>query len=234
TLVGEDPWGDEELPVRALQWTEAFASGRGAGLTLGAAEAGLAIVTPFVREAMIASAVARLAGASPLSLEPDPEPRGLRAELEQAHQGYPHLVRRGRKPDVGETDAAAGIAWWLVHRFLQRRPTLQDVGFLTDRAGQAVPGRPSGLVTEAFSAPRLAALARCLQGDPTRLVARQPGSPLANVVAVGTRSPSEQAVRERLLGYLLALAGRFSLDARALSDIVVEHLGIADSVSLPD
>ena len=231
TLLGTDPWSDENVPCRILQWTEALASGRGIGVTLSAAEAGLAVAAPFVREGIISAAIRQAASGNPLSLEPAPAPHGIRAELEQAHQGYPHLTRRTKRLGTGATADTEGIAWWLLHRFLQRQPTLWQTGFLPlppDRGS----GR-SGLVTETFSARRLAVLARCIQGDPTRLAERS-DSPLQNSTAVGIGSAAEQPVRERLLGYLLALAGRLGLDARVLPDIVVEHLGIADPVSLDD
>jgi hypothetical protein len=231
----DDPWRDEGLPERTLNRL-VFLAEQCDALDLGGGEVALLVSVPFIREGILSAAAGQYAKADPLDLEATGVTSGPRAALEKTYSSVPHIVRRAlrleNKDCVAEHDA---IAFWLMHRSILREPEVWNGSsrnsppedpFLRQLAAASQDGSPA--VRETFSVARLVELARCIHADPERIERAQRPGAIQPEVFVAASSPGEQMIRERVLAYLLALAGRMAIDSRGLTDVIIEHVGLSD------
>jgi hypothetical protein len=243
--IGLDPWRDYSYPVRAVRRLEEITN-RGVLLDLNLPETALLLVAPFAREHAYAGAMRALALAQPTEIDVDaatlPQARAdIRRQLEVTFRSHPQLIRRATRlletgkakqgPSSGLRDSRF-VMLWLLHRHVARFAAMwhhAPHGTLPQDTGR--PGAESaGLAraakaVEALSQERVLKLAKCVRSETDRLTRRDMPYPLEGKVSA---SSDGTPIRERLLGTVLCLAGWIALDMRAASEVVVDHLGIAD------
>jgi hypothetical protein len=123
----------------------------------------------------------------------------------------PESAPRTPNPTARARTVTREIGWWLLHRWIGRRPSAYQ------------PASVEHLVGDGFEPARLAELLRTMRADPGFLSRGDRPGALAAVGADG--------VRERLVGFLLAIARALAVEATALPEVIGEHLGIADAVT---
>ncbi|WP_295433285.1 caspase family protein [uncultured Thiodictyon sp.] len=236
----DDPWVDDRLPVRLMSQLRALTSQMAADPPLSPAEAALLLLAPLVREAALDRARRQMADHAPLSLKDTGSGEGLRAALEKVHRAQPRMVRKAeRLRETGNASAGDQVALWLMHRALLREPTVwsppERHGGLFDGPVQgalADLGQTAAPVGKALTPERLLELARCCYGDPERISRRDRPGALEDRVHCPDGLGEHLLIRERLLGYLLAVAGAMALDPRLLSEVLVEHVGLPQTPGL--
>ncbi|NES23994.1 MAG: caspase family protein [Symploca sp. SIO3E6] len=237
----DDPWRDENLPIRVLESLELLVLRSNPPVQLSAAEVALVIAVPFVREAVLASALVQAAKANPLACEATDATGSFRDSLHKLHQSEPRFFRKAKllkeQGQIAEKDA---VMSWLVHRCL--RKTLEvwipesEGGYLADDFVKGLQkfGRCSNrLVRDALNWKRLLELARCTLVDPERIDREDRPDALQSRLVVGSYS-EEQPIREKMLAYLLKMAWLLAIDIRHLSTVLVDHIGMADPLDLND
>ncbi|MFI0940888.1 caspase family protein [Streptomyces sp. NPDC021020] len=226
--LSDDPWHDAEFALRAQKRMHFLVGRMERTSTFSPTEAALAVLLPLVTEAYWAVEAAGRAG---LLAEGATGPE--RDRFEDFVRTHPRLVRRLRA--LGESADrkadAAGIRWWLFHRWLALQPDVYGAQslktLLTPPDAPEDPDRPDW-IDGALSADRFA---RFLQGRLTAPFAVAPEGP-PDVVAASTGD--EHEVRHGLLLALAKAAHALAVDPVDLPEIVVEHLGISDNVGLPE
>jgi hypothetical protein len=211
-----DPWQDAGFAVRMARHVGHLLGRLPERVRLSPAEAALLVTVPFVHDTLWASQAASVRTIRPRDLVPAAGATGDRAAFERFAQTYPRLQRRATLGAASVTSAAP-IGWWLLHRWVARRPVGYDPATVVDLVSQDRTLDPA----------RLAELLRALRADPGFLARTDRADALQNVDATGT-------VRERLVGYLLAVAYELAVEPTMLPDVVAEHVGIGDPVSLPE
>ena len=182
-----------------------------------------------------------MVSANPLSLDGGTISKtGCRVVLEREHQAQPRLSRKAKrlKEQVRSTDSDA-VMTWLLHRCLLKTLELwqpeSESGYLSNVFYNVLTKASccgSRLVSETFKRERLLELARCMYADPERIDRDDRPNALTSKVPIG-RYWEKQEVREKMLAYLLQLAGMLAIDIRLLSDVLVDHIGLADPL-MPD
>ncbi len=235
--LAEDPWPDDELASRMnarTRWLLSTVLNPGK-LLLSPAEAALLVVFPFLHEAFWArQAVKRVH-----VLRDEDRPLGQHKEyvrFEQFLAGYGRLVRRAaRAAEDGKDDAAGGILWWLFHKWLPRQADCYDAeeisGLLHEGDDESrIWNDP--LAAQVFGHASLVEMLRDVSADIEYLAGSDWAGSLEPVRLVASATDAEQRIREQLIGYLVAAACRFAIDPRALSEVIVDHLGISYQVGL--
>ncbi|MFG3254509.1 hypothetical protein [Streptomyces sp. NPDC048172] len=132
-------------------------------------------------------------------------------------QGYPRLNRRleggGPVPE---------IEWWLRHRASLRRPEMYAPDALKSLLGD------DGY--EGVTSSRLIRLLKDQRSAPFG----PPGDDLTDGVPVAPSTAYEHEVRERLVAALTKTGHALAIDPVDLPEVVVEHVGISDSVDLSE
>jgi len=236
-----DPWRDENLPIRVLESLELLVLRSNPPVQLSAAEVALVIAVPFVREAVLASALVQAAKANPLACEATGTTGDFRDSLHKLHQSEPRFFRKAKRLEEQEQIAEKNaVMSWLVHRCLRKTlevwmPESQG-GYLADdfvKALQKFGQCSSRLVRDALNWKRLLELARCTLVDPERIDRDDRPDALHSRLIVGSYR-EEQQVREKMLAYLLKMAWLLAIDVRHLSTVLVDHIGMADPLDLQD
>ncbi|WP_030341956.1 caspase family protein [Streptomyces sp. NRRL S-1022] len=237
--LADDPWHDGELAGRCHDRL-GFLVGRLAdGVRLSPTEAALAVLFPLVTQTFWAQEAAQRKGVltgDAASAGPD------RHGFDKFGQGFPRLKRRLRtlKHRGATGDSAPHIRWWLFHRWLIQQPELYTAERLKSLLGDA-PADPEYPVwaADAVSAERLARLLREHRTAPftMRRTTTAPGSRAPHrhdddhdVIAASTGD--EHEVRTPLINALVKAAYAMAVDPLDLPEIVVEHIGVHDSVDL--
>ncbi|MEM7539488.1 MAG: caspase family protein [Chloroflexota bacterium] len=239
-VLPNDPWVNEQLPIRVLGVLHRLTSQMDK-LTLSPAESTLLHLAPILREAVLARAVEQMAEYDPLSTKDTGSSDGFRAVLEKVHRAYPRLLRKmERLHDNKYPEEANQVAFWLMHCSLLREPR---IWVSTD----TMAGLFDGMVADALAdfaqtdmpmcdvlnQTRLLELAQCCYATPERIERTDRPNALQNRVhAIGKDFDEDMIIRERLLGYLLLVAGAMAIDPRYLSEVLVEHIGISHAPSL--
>ena len=231
-----DPWHDEFLPVRVLKALSTLVYRSDPPVELTAGEIALAITAPFIREAVIASGAAKAAAVNPLSLEiTGVTEEGPRAELEKIFNSFPQLLRKAsRLVSQGKGDDQAALAYWLMYRSVLRNPRIwlpQPTGALPESIVSAFKSfEDSNVATDTLTLRRVLELSKCVYGDPERIERHDRPDALQEELFLGGDT-LQRRVREKLAAYLLVIAGRLAIDPRLLSDVLVDHLGLADPLT---
>jgi len=227
----DDPWHDPALAQRISEWTGFLLTKVLDKPALSAAEAALLSTVPFVYVSYWSAETARLGSVTPADLAPRANGTGDRGSFERFARGYSRLLRRATAYADG-AGTSRQIGWWIFRHWLTRRPESYFPSQIEPLLATAMTG--GRLAAETWTAQRMGELLRCFGADPVFLARTDRPAGLVNSVPVAVGTAHEQRVRERLVGYLLAVAHYMAIDAAALPDIIVGHLGIADPVSLPD
>jgi hypothetical protein len=209
-----DPWQDTGFAVRMARHVGHLLSRVPERVRLSPGEAALLTTVPFVHDTLWANLAASVRTIRPRDLAPAAGATGDRAAFERFVQTYPRLRRRATL-GASSVTAAAPIGWWLLHRWVARRPTGYE------------PATVEAMVGDSLDAARVAELLHALRADPGFLSRTDRAGALQAVDETGT-------VRERLVGYLLAVAYELAVEPAMLPDVVVEHVGIGDPVSLTE
>ncbi|MZF87207.1 caspase family protein [Streptomyces sp. SID5643] len=232
----DDPWHDAELAqrthVRLGFLTRLLADDE----RLSPSEAALAVLLPLVEQAFWAQEAAQRVGVLGADLcagGPD------HIRFRKFGQGFPRLKRR--LLTLHERTTARGsverIRWWQFHRWLIQQPELYAAEALKSLLGEVAGGSDQPpWVADALSADRLMRLLKEHRTTPfsvRRGVAGSAGGTSHeehDVIAAATGD--EHEVRTPLVSALLKAAYAMAVDPVDLPEIVVEHIGIYDSVDL--
>jgi hypothetical protein len=236
----DDPWHDSELAQRAHARL-GFLTGRFAdGATLSPSEAALAVLLPLVEQTFWAQEAAQRI--SLLATAEDGDPGTDRGRFRNFAQSFPRLKRRllTLRHEKAAGDSVRYIRWWLFHRWLIQQPELYAPETLKALLAEVppLPDQPSW-VTDALSGERLMRLLKDHRTAPFSV--RRPAG--RAVPAAGPHHPDEHdviaastgdehEVRGTLVSALVKAAYAMAVDPVDLPEIVVEHIGIYDSVDL--
>ena len=213
-VLDGDPWQDPDL---ALRISARLVDLVPRDLRVSADEAGLLVLMPFLYDALWTRTAATERAVGPGDLTPSQDATSDRAAFERFAQTYSQAYRRATLAVAGGRAAVAEeIGWWLLHRWIGRRPAAYQPESISALVGGST----------ALTADRLAEMLRTMRADPSFLARGDRPHGLAPVGPTG--------VRERLLGFLLAIARGLAIETTALPEVIGEHLGIADPVTAGD
>ncbi|GAB3055794.1 wHTH domain-containing protein [Micromonospora schwarzwaldensis] len=232
-----DPWHEPDLATRISRRVEfltnlvAFPAATSAGeLRLSAAEAALLVAGPYLYDTLWTLRAARATRVDPANWHPPEQPDPESDSYRRFAQSFPRLWRR-LNGQAQNSDVAGQIGWWLLHRWIARQSLTRSDGDVAE----LIPLGVASLYLSArvFEQPRVTELIRSLRGGPGFLTRTDRPGRLQSRCTVGAGTAEEQPVRERLVAYLLAAGRAMAIEAAALPEVVVEHMGISDPVS-PD
>ncbi|MER8029360.1 caspase family protein [Streptomyces bauhiniae] len=229
-----DPWQDSGLPERVLR--RVVPALLPPGQDWSALEKGLLAGLPFLREAMWAHKLSRLAEIDPWDLDQDPQDTEgptpmMRAELRNIHESHPQLLRKARGHHRrGEDEEYRALAAWLAHRWVAEQMVEEpDPGGveLAEHLARALLGPELAHKAEQLRW-HLVAAVRFLANDP--LDPAQYNDLLGSSPTTLTTSEGPGAVRWWGLLGQLRLAGLLAADVRLLPDVLPDHVGVADPI----
>ncbi|MEU7865187.1 hypothetical protein [Dactylosporangium sp. NPDC049140] len=208
--LGDDPWQDDDFGDRMSQQITKLLDLLPADVIFTGAEALLLVTVPLLHDALWSGLAAQERGVQPGDLEPSQDATSDRAAFERFTQTYAQPHRRALAAiRAGRRETAAELGWWLLHRWIGRRP-------------QAYQPATIAALTGAAEDARTAELLRAIRADPAFLNRHdRPESLLSR----------NGDVRERLVGFLLAIARGLAIEVTVLPEVVGEHLGIGDPVT---
>lgn len=229
-----DPWEDSGLPERVLR--RVLPALLPPGQDRSPLEKGLLAGLPFLREAMWAHKLSRLAETDPWDLDQDPRDTGgptpmMRAELRNIHESHPQLLRKARGHQRrGEEAEYRALAAWLAHRWVAEQMVEKpDPGGveLAEHLARALLGPELAHKAEQLRW-HLVAAVRFLAHDPLD------SAPYNDLLgsSPSTLTTAEGAGAVRWWGLLgqLRLAGLLAADVRLFPDVLPDHVGVADPV----
>lgn len=241
-----DPWHDGDLAARTHKRLGFLVSRLTDGVHLSATESALTYLFPLIAQTFWAQEAAERVGV----LTSDPSACGPdQSRFQKFAQGFPRLKRRlialehqraaGRSSEQKEAARASieRIRWWLFHRWLIQQPELYSAERLKELLGDLTSGgaHPQW-INDALSPERLMQLLREHRAAPfsMRLSTTDPapGGHREDRVVIAASTLVEQVVRTSLVTALVKAAQAMAVDPLDLPEIVVEHLGIHDSVDL--
>ncbi|MFD4502181.1 caspase family protein [Streptomyces sp. NPDC058457] len=246
--AGGDPWHDPVLAERAHERLAFLVGQLAKDVTLSPTEAALAFLFPLVAQTFWAQEAAQRIGV--LTMDASPHRNAPAApdatvndgpdqhSFDKFAQGFPRLKRRldalEHRKDSG--DSVRRIKWWLFHRWLIKQPELYTAERLKSLLGEVTSRRDQpSWVADALSGERLAGLLREHRTAPFTMrratAAPRPGGLQAyddDVIAATTGD--EHEVRTALVAALVKAAHAMAVDPVDLPEIVVEHIGVHDSV----
>jgi Caspase domain len=231
----QDAWRDRQFPLRMLDSIELLVFRSDPPIKLTDAETALIITIPFIREAVLANGVIEAVGANPLSLDKKGIELGFGTALDKLHQSQPRFIRKAQRlQDQGCASDRDAVMTWLMHRCLLKTIEVwiakSEGGYLSDDFIQKLDDIDKNqhiLVKQTLPAKRLLELARCTLVDIERIDREDRPDPLQDKLTVGSYR-EEQEIREKVLAYLLKLAGLLAIDLRVLADVLVDHIGLSD------
>ncbi|MFE6159895.1 caspase family protein [Streptomyces sp. NPDC056486] len=227
----DDPWHDSELALRAHARLGFLTRRLADDVDLSPSEAALAVLLPLVEQTFWAQEADRRRG---VLADDGKGPAPDRDRFGKFAQGFPRIKRRLRALEQAKvTDGSVErIRWWLYHRWLIQQPEVYAAESL-----KLLVGGPANAsdhphwVTESLSEKRLM---RFLQEHRAAPFATARGDGLHDHDTVAASAPDEHEVREPLVAALTKAAYAMAVDPVDLPEIVVEHLGISDSVKLDE
>ncbi|MEU5774950.1 caspase family protein [Streptomyces venezuelae] len=226
-----DPWHDSELALRTHDRLGFLTHRLADGVELSPSEAALAVLLPLVEQTFWAQEAERRRDVlSDDTKGPAPD----RDRFRKFAQGFPRIKRRLRALEQAKVadGSVERIRWWLYHRWLIQQPEVYAAESLKLLVGAPANGSDHPRwVTESLSEKRLM---RFLQEHRAAPFATARGDGLHDSDTVAASAPDEHEVREPLVAALTKAAYAMAVDPVDLPEIVVEHLGISDSVNLDE
>ncbi|MEX0168264.1 caspase family protein [Streptomyces sp. LMG1-1-1.1] len=236
----DDPWADDEFPVRLLRDVLPMLLPKDAGLS--ALEVTALIAGVLLHEAAWADRLSQAAEIRPRSVRRRPDADELRRHYEQITEHHPQITDKLVDWfwwDADPSDDRHAVALWLTHRWIAERfatdeepvPEVWCAGFVARLLDGTVPpagGRSpasTGRTAQLSAALRTVAAGLTLGDAPE---GRRHTLPERHVVR---KTP--QRLRTGPLAALLRVAGLLSFDARRMPEVVAEHLAVSDPV-VPD
>ncbi|MFR0356059.1 wHTH domain-containing protein [Streptomyces sediminimaris] len=227
----DDPWEDRGLPTRTLSrvMKELLRSAP----ERSPLETGLLAALPFLREALWAHKLSRLADADPFDLDPVPPDVGLsmRTELQYVHESHAQLLRKARgHARRGETEAFRALAAWLAHRWVGEQlvePPDPGGAELIERLARALLGPEQKHQSDEVYW-LLVKSVQFLSDDPVDpdLYRRHLGQAPSALTTAEGRCP----VRWWGVLGIVRLAGLLAADVHQFPDVLPDHVGVAASV----
>ncbi|MET9965170.1 caspase family protein [Streptomyces sp. NPDC006356] len=240
-----DPWHDGELAARTHKRLGFLVSRLTDGVHLSATESALTCLFPLIAQTFWAQEAAQRVGVLTSGSAPGPD----HSRFHKFGHGFPRLRRRltalehqrAAGSSAEQKDAARAsmerIRWWLFHRWLIQQPELYSAERLKELLGDLTSGgtHPQW-VTDALSPERLMQLLREHRAAPFSMrrstTEPAPREPREDRVVIAASTLVEQVVRTSLVTAVVKAAQAMAVDPLDLPEIVVEHLGIHDSVDL--
>ncbi|WP_327429693.1 HD domain-containing protein [Streptomyces sp. NBC_01236] len=217
--IADDPWYDRELADRTTERVGFLLLRLAEDTELSPTEAALLAVLPFATQAHWAQQAARRE-------LPD-------TELNDFLKSFPRLGRRLRTLEQKPSQALSDIRWWGFHRWLVQQPEAFTPGFLTCDSLE-IPAAAPAWVRSELSAARLLSYLKEQRVAPSAVPGSTRSTALREEREVAPSTSHEHTVRERLVSALLKAAHALAIDPADLPEVLVEHLGISDSVSMED
>ena len=242
TALNNKAWFDEQYPIRIIERIAFLISRCQDSIKLSAPEAALLVVTPFVREAVLANGVIQAERAKPYLLDVTGTTMGIRGMLEKTYQTLPQFVRKAKRlKENGFANDHDLIAIWLIYRCILKMPEIwienEKEGCIPDCIVECL-SKPAesklDVIRESLTKDRLLEFARCIQSNPERIERIDRPGPLRKEIYVAAGTSREQVIRERMLAHLLTLAGLMAIDVRTLSEVIVDHIGLSDPITLDE
>ncbi|WP_147339730.1 HD domain-containing protein [Actinomadura spongiicola] len=208
----EDPWFDQNYPVRVL---EGVARLLGERRCLTAAEAAVLVAAPFLREVVLAEGIRLAAGIQPTNFTRTYKD-GARTDLELTHEQHQQMIRRAEGLERrGLIDGRDALAMWLVHQWLATRQSVwrdsaahacyRDGARLLEREAWGLAGGEIPNLMETL----------------LRAVGAHPAD---SIVLDGLSAPYVDD-RWRVLASLLWLGGILAADLRRMPPVLADHIG---------
>ncbi|MCX4906583.1 caspase family protein [Streptomyces sp. NBC_00878] len=251
TVLAQDPWYDRELAERTTERVGFLLLRLAEGTRLSPTEAALLTVLPFAAQAHWARhAARRKLPEDELSTflqafprlrrrlrtlgESEAEPNsgaGAKSESDPPSQApsQPSSQLPSQPPSLSGT-AVRDIRWWGVHRWLVQHPEAFTSDLVACDAADVPAG--AGWIRTELSTARLLRYVKEQRIAPAAAPGTTRSTALGEERQVAPSTPHEHTVRERLVSALLKAAHAFAIDPADLPEVLVEHLGISDSVSL--
>ncbi|GAA2102651.1 hypothetical protein GCM10009801_76870 [Streptomyces albiaxialis] len=219
----DDPWADDDFPVRLLRRCLPRLLPGGTPLTV--AEVAALIAAPFLHEAAWADQLSRTVDLDVLDAGHRKDAGPVRRHWEHVRDQHTQVARklRGLAGDPERREDAEAVALWLAHRWIADRMGPGDAtvpadlaeGFAAELSGEAVPN--ADRLAEQAAALRWLARAVSPEGLEEDPPVRRTGG-----------------MRLRPLAGLLHLAAVLAADVRTLPEVVADHLAVADPVRPSD
>ncbi|MFJ5831857.1 caspase family protein [Streptomyces sp. NPDC093089] len=236
----DDPWADDEFPVRLLRDVLPMLLPKDAGLS--ALEVTALVAGVLLHEAAWADRLSQAAEVRPRSVRRRPDAGDLRRHYEQITEHHPQITDKlvdWYWWDADPSDGRHAVALWLTHRWIAERfatdeepvPEVWCADFTARLLDGTVP--PAGARSPATTG-RAAQLSAALRTVAAGLALGDASDGRRNTLPerhVVRKTP--QRLRTRPLAALLRLAGLLSFDARRMPEVVAEHLAVSDPV-VPD
>ncbi|MEU6235937.1 caspase family protein [Kitasatospora sp. NPDC047058] len=224
-----DPWADDDFPVRLLR--DRLPRLLPKETELSALEVTALIAGVLLHEAARADRLSQAREFRPRLTHHQPDGGDHRRHYEQLLDRFPQTADKLRHYAWwdGPSDGLEAAMLWLVHRWISERFEIDE---------HPVPAAPA----DSFAAALLGAGSPGTSGRAEELAAvlrEVAAGPALGVPADGPRRPSTDRyavrgethrLRARPLAALLRVAALLALDARALPDVVLEHLAVSDPV----
>ncbi|GIJ29104.1 hypothetical protein Vqi01_42660 [Micromonospora qiuiae] len=234
TARPQDPWIDDAYPQRVLSVLHSLLRPETgdtrdlrpedwvAHVTLPPAEVAVLVIAPYLREAVLALGMFDLHRLNPRNVRPTFR-AGLRFDLEVVYAAYDQLCRRVIQLDEASAEQDA-IVTWMAYQWLLGREDLWCHDTVREWATTAA----SKLLSALDETPSAGAVAE--YADLLLSVAHAVGS----VESVEPFENSPDHRNSRVLARLSSLAGVLAADPRRLPQVVPDHIGIRDPVTLAD
>ncbi|GAA3448772.1 wHTH domain-containing protein [Dactylosporangium matsuzakiense] len=208
--LGDDPWQDDDFGDRMSKQVQQLIALLPETVAFSGPEALLLVTVPMLHDVLWNGLAAQERGVEPGDLEPSQDASSDRAAFERFTQTYAQPHRRALAAiRAGRRETAAELGWWLLHRWIGRRPQAYQPATIAALTGFAADGRTAETL-------------RAIRADPAFLNRHDRPESLLSV---------NGEVRERLIGFLLAIARGLAIEVTVLPEVVGEHLGIGDPVT---
>ncbi|MCK9898420.1 toll/interleukin-1 receptor domain-containing protein [Frankia sp. AgB32] len=236
-VSADDPWHDPDLARRMARRVEFLVGKLPPGPEeLSPAEAALLVAGPYLHQTVWTIIVARATPAHPTSADLLTGDRAARAEFDVFTGTHPRIGRRIERARLaGDLTSATSVSWWLAHKWCESDVTTRWEAVLRELfAGLTASDGQESLAAEVFRPDRIAEILTALRATATFLNQSGRAGALQDLVTVAPATSEEMPLRERLVGYLLAIGQKMALELAALPPVLVEHLGVADAVDLAE
>jgi hypothetical protein len=231
-----NPWRDPHYPLRALVCLKQLAGdGR---FTLNPRETALLLTAPLLRFAAQSlaesEAWARLR-AAPQGLDAEDWPRHWARQLERKPQLTRKMERLLASASPSDHPDGENVRAWMLHDAVRRRPE----AWMYQSAGGLLPDTLRERLTHILGKepaadpfadlPTLFSFARAGDMDPLEILQRPERFLRHKVISWQMEKIGE--LRPCLIGVLAAIATRMALDPLLMADVIVDHVGLHDSLT---